>query len=611
MNWKNRRLKTKIAVTFIMLFSVTLFILAWLTYVLTTRENKNRTLDLVNTSITQMSTTIDLYIQDMERLSLSIFSDPIIQRVMRAPNPDFGAQYDSNEMSYRLIQFTYPWPYIQGVYLFAEDGRTFNMSKGSSMPFEYSIRQEPWYSLISTEREPSIFYWPTGPESTATINPEQVFSLIRSIHDITTGKKLGYLKIDLHVQVMKSILFNAVFRKDKNDLPLRYMLLDSQEHVMFDSQSSLTGQQLPGELAAALANKEGKVFWSGKDYLYSTNLSKYNKWMIIAITPYSEVVKQSVKIRNLIVLLGAVTLLLVGIASYLISVSIVRPLSSLIMVMKRVERGDFKVRAVPNEQQDEIGLLSRVFNLMLESVDRMINQVFQSNIREKDAQVMALQAQINPHMLFNTLNIMKALSRKKEAHDVADLVEDLAELFRYSMKGWSKPVMLAQEMDHVESYIRIQQTRFQQRLSYHAFVPSTLMNAQVVKISIQPLVENAIIHGLEKRMEGCTIELHAHVRSHPEDARQELEISVTDTGVGMSGQQVRLLNDIFQAVDVPFHEVPESKSGIGLLNIHKRIRLLFGVPYGLRVESEEGVGTRISLHVPYWTSVGHEKERGL
>lgn len=598
LNWRSWRLKNKMAATFTLLFMAAIFGLGGLAYLHMKKDYTDRTLDLVHTSLAQMTATVDLYIQDMERLSLAVFSDPIIQRILRRPTSDYGVQYDNNEMTYRLVQLTSPWPYIQGVYLFAEDGRTFNISKGSGIASDYSIRQEPWYGAVSEGQETSIFYWPTGLESTALRNPQQVFSLIRPIHDLTTDKRTGYLKIDMHVQAMKSMLVNAA--KEKNDLPLRYLLLDKDRRVIYDSKEQVTGQALPAELEAAMAEPEGSAIWSGTRYLFSSNTSKYNKWTIMAISPYADVVKQSLKIRGLILLIGALSVLVVGFASYTLAAGISRPLTSLIRNMKRAEGGDFKVRAEYDGQRDEIGRLSRVFNMMLESVDNLVHQVFQLNIKEKDAQLMALQAQINPHMLFNTLNAMKALSRKQGAHDVGDMAENLADLFRYSMKGWNKPVTLAEELEHVQNYILIQEVRFRHRLTYEPYVPESLLGVPVAKLTIQPLVENAIVHGIEKRIEGGTITLRVSIRSEDKE-QSEVEITVADTGPGIPAEQVAVINAVLAADDRQSDEMPESKSGIGLLNIHKRIRLLFGAPYGLRIESEAERGAKVTVRLPYRT----------
>ncbi|BBI36521.1 cache domain-containing sensor histidine kinase [Cohnella abietis] len=608
MNWNNWRVKNKIAGTFTLLFFVAIFGLGGLTYVHTEREYTSRTLELVHTSLAQMTTTVELYLQDMERLSLAIFSDPIIQRILRQSSSEYGVQYDNNEMMSRMVQFTSPWPYIQGVYLFADDGRVFSIAKGSGISSDYSILQEPWYSKIREGKADPFIYWPTGPESTVLRNPQQVFSLIRPINDFSEGKKLGYLKIDMQAQVMKSTLFKATLAKEDGDLPLRYMLLDSEANIMYDSEELLTGKKLPNELESVLTHQEGSVKWSEIRYLFSKNKSNYNKWTLLALAPNKDVVNQSDKIRSLILLLGIITLVVIAAASYMLAAGISRPLTSLIKTMKRVELGDFKVRAEDSGQQDEIGRLSRVFNMMLESVDKLIHRVYLLDIRQKDAKLMALQAQINPHMLFNTLNSMKALSRKQQAHDVADMAENLADLFRYSMKGWNRPVTLAEELEHVLNYVRIQEVRYRDRLKFECYIPDTLLRAEIIKLSIQPLVENAIIHGIEPKVEGGILTLSAQVQPELESGSLILMITVSDSGVGMPPDRVRSINEVLEDNDISMDELPETKSGIGLLNIHKRIRLLFGAPYGLHLESDEHIGTIVSIHIPYNDNMNHDKE---
>jgi len=670
MRWNDWRLRTKMAVTFTSLFVVAVAVLGGLTYFHMKRDYTERTLDLVDTSLAQMTITLDLYAKDMDRLSLAIFGDPIIQRIMRQPTSDYGVQYDNNEIAHRLVQLTAPWPYIQGVYLFAEDGRLFNLSKGGAPSNEYSVRQEPWFAQLGDEVEPSMFFWPTGPETMALRDPQLVFSLIRPINDFQyslPGQRLGYMKIDMSVLALKSLLLGV--DKAEDALPLRYMLVDEGRNVLYDSGDEWTGRTMPDELAAAATEPEGSADWAGTRYLFSGNRSDYSGWTIVALAPHADVVKQSDSIRGLILVAIALAIGVVGAASYVLASGISRPLAALAQNMKRVETGDFKVRAKERSYRDETGRLSRGFNLMLESVDRLIHQVFLLELREKDAKLMALQAQINPHMLFNTLNIMKALSRKQGVHDVADMAENLADLFRYSMRGWNEPTTLEKELENVRHYVRIQEMRYKDRFAFEADVPDSLLRLRMAKLSLQPLVENAIFHGIEKKIEGGTVRLEARLVSGSgqsetsggaggaatrtgriaengktetggaaeggttetdESAESEatetgiggayrenvtamdVEIAVTDTGPGMPEELVVRFNRAFRQDDsvaeLERELTREGKSGIGLMNIHKRIRLLFGSPCGLRIESAPEGGTKVTIRLPNDAQAGREKE---
>ena len=164
------------------------------------------------------------------------------------------------------------------------------------------------------------------------------------------------------------------------------------------------------------------------------------------------------------------------------------------------------------EGRDEIGRLSRIYNNMLDSITRLISEVYESKLAEKSAQLSALQAQINPHFLYNTLNIMKSISRIRGIEEVAEMSESLAELFQYSMKNLQHPVPLRNELDHIRDYMNIQQHRLSNRFELIMAVPDELLDASVLKLTIQPLVENAVIHGLGKVKAGGCIAIRASRR---------------------------------------------------------------------------------------------------
>jgi sensor histidine kinase YesM len=288
--------------------------------------------------------------------------------------------------------------------------------------------------------------------------------------------------------------------------------------------------------------------------------------------------------------IGAV--MLIGAIVYIVTQRVTRPLRLMTQAMVQVEQGELGVRMPATAMGDELGRLSRVFNTMLDSVEHLITQVYEAQLREKDAQLLALQTQINPHFLFNTLNSIRALSRKQHADGVAAMAESLAEIFRYSMSNWNEPVPLHEELAHVANYVTIQRARFGDRFAFDCVVPAELLEAPVVKLSIQPLIENAITHGLDRRREGLCIVVSACLQ----DAALRLEVA--DTGRGIDA---RTLAQLEQALARPLAaaQLPRADVGIGIVNIDRRIKLLFGEQYGVAIQVHENIGTTVSLQLPY------------
>ena len=221
---------------------------------------------------------------------------------------------------------------------------------------------------------------------------------------------------------------------------------------------------------------------------------------------------------------------------------------------------------------------------MLNRLQVLITEVYGSKLAQKEYEIKALQNQINPHFLYNTLESIKGLACEHNAPEIADAASAMGKIFRYSIKGAST-VPLSQEMEIAQAYIQIQKMRFGSRLEAFFSIPEACRKLQVPKMLLQPLTENAVVHGLENRLEGGTVYI---------SARQEGEtllISVMDDGKGIVPEQLAEVQRILTSPD------PATQK-LGLANIHQRIRLSCGSEYGLSIESSPGKGTKITVRLP-------------
>jgi two-component system sensor histidine kinase YesM len=552
---------------------------------------EQQTLSLTSNTVGQMTKNADLYITEVERLSLTLFGDTTVQRVLRASDAnarDRRRQQDVDDITYRMLTLAASWQSIRGMYVFADDGALFYFTRGALPKNGYPIAGEPWYARMSQQTAPSVLLWPTGTESTASEGGQPVFSHIRLIKNIATGKKIGYLKIDVDVTVMRDLL-------GLSEPPARggqVLLVADDGHVIYDSAGGLTGQTIEGLSLAGTDHEQGRRQWRGQAYLYAAQRSAHTQWTTWVLIPAASITGEAQRTGLLVLALCIGAVLLIGAILYVVTRRVTRPLQRMARTMARVEQGEFGVRVPITPTRDEVGRLGRVFNTMLDSLERLITQVYQAQLREKDAQLLALQTQINPHFLFNTLNSMRALSRKRQAEAVATIAESLAELFRYSMSNWNEPVPLHEELAHVNNYVTIQRARFGARFTFDCDVPAELMGASVVKLSIQPLVENAISHGLDRRRSGLAIVVRA---SREEDT---LRIEVADNGYGIDDSTLARLEETL-AYPLAMARLPTAEVGIGIVNIDRRIKLLFGEQFGLAMQIDRGVGTTVALHLPY------------
>ncbi|WP_167433990.1 sensor histidine kinase [Paenibacillus silvae] len=598
-HWRSWKLITKLVVSFTVLFATSFILSGIFYYYSSVNELKRQSMQLLVANTDQITRSLDLYSENLEKLSLSVFNDPIVQKAMGQDN-DLSALEQANltqQVSSHLLNLSISWPAVQGIYLFSnrQAELTYYWSKRSP-PVGYSVTQEPWYPYDQYSKHQPFLLWPTMKENTITnFTGEQVFSLVRAMNQIPTGKRIGYMKIDIHSDVFKDLVS---FQENRNTPGTLLFVINDQNQVVYDKNDVLTGKKITNLSIRSLNqdNTAGQTDWQGQSYLYGIGRSDYTGWTTLILTPMSDITGKLQIIRNTVMGIEFVVLLLVMVIGSLIARSITRPLRHMIITMKHVERGDFSVRAEQTGNQNEIGLMSKVFNQMLDSLQTMITKVYMAEIRERDARLVALQAQINPHFLFNTLTILKSLGRKGASEDVVNVTESLAHLFRYSLYDWDRTVELREEMELVGSYIRIQKYRFQERITFHIDIPEHIQQARVLRLMIQPLVENAVVHGLERRKSGGWVSVKARING------ERLEIRVEDNGSGIDEDKQATLKQKLEMADSITSQSEQSEHmGIALINIQSRMRLIYGDCSGLTFEQtcEEGITFILTLPLVY------------
>lgn len=594
--WNGWSIQAKLLLSILLVLGATVLTSGVLFYLSSAATIERQTLSLTDNTVSQMTKNIDLYVSEIERLSLTMFGDATVQRVLRAS--DLGAatrrrQPDVDDITYRMLTLAASWQSIRGMYLFANDGALFYFTRGTLPQPGYAIAGEPWYARMRQQTAPAVLLWPTGAETTVPGQGAPVFSHIRLIKNTFTGNKLGYLKIDVDVTVMRDLLALSNTAAQRAQV----LLVADDGHVIYDGGGALTGQQIGDLSLDATSHGLGRLEWRGTAYMYAAQRSEHTRWTTWVLIPVDSITREAQQTGLVVLLLCVAAVLVIGAILYVVTRRVTRPLQRMARTMARVEQGDIGVRVPEPPTRDEVGRLSRVFNTMLDSLEHLITQVYEAQLREKDAQLLALQTQINPHFLFNTLNSMRALSRRQQAGAVATIAESLADLFRYSMSNWNEPVPLHEELAHVTNYVTIQRARFGDRFTFDSAVPPELLETLVIKLSIQPLIENAISHGLDRRRDGLRIAIQAQLQG------TDLQIDVIDNGAGIDPPTLARLRDAL-ARPLASTRLPTADVGIGITNIDRRIKLLFGEQYGVVIQSELAAGTCVSLRLPHQVRVG-------
>ncbi|WP_164908514.1 cache domain-containing sensor histidine kinase [Halobacillus litoralis] len=322
----------------------------------------------------------------------------------------------------------------------------------------------------------------------------------------------------------------------------------------------------------------------GKEYLLTYSHSNFSQLTYHHLLPYGDIKKQTNAIKIIMIVCFLLMLTLTILLSRRAANNISKPLEALSSQMEKVQKGDFSESALPKEYyNDEIGELHDNFRLMLNRINELIKENYTKQLMIQETEYKALQAQINPHFLYNTLDSINWMAKINKQEKISVMADALGNMMRNIISKKAPMITIKEELEIVRNYITIQKYRYEHRLNFSLDISEVYEDSLIPKLSIQPIVENAIQHGLEEMIDECRIHLKIS------EVNDGLEIVVSDNGPGIEEDQ---LGGIYRG------EIRSKSSGIGLNNINERIKMMFGDEYGLTIDSEVGVGTRVSIQLP-------------
>lgn len=324
----------------------------------------------------------------------------------------------------------------------------------------------------------------------------------------------------------------------------------------------------------------------GVSYFIAYTTAKYTEFVYLNIIPYQNIFRIVTVMKNSVLLSMIALALLVIVVSFKLAENLTKPLEQLTSKMKLVQNGAFELvdeERLEEGRMDEIGQLEKNFYIMIKKINTLIKEDHAKQIAIKDAQYKALQAQINPHFLYNTLDSINWMAKLNQQHEISRMVEALGYLLRSSISKKEPMVSVEEELKILDNYITIQKMRYGERLKFEVNVAPDYFDYYVPKLSFQPIVENSINYALENMLGTCIIRLGAYTEG------EEVKFYIQDNGPGISEELLSRINR---------GEVESKGTGIGLKNIDERIKMAFGKKYGIKIESQLGKGTTVIISIP-------------
>lgn len=367
-------------------------------------------------------------------------------------------------------------------------------------------------------------------------------------------------------------------------------IMDQDGNMVYHPQQQLIFSGLKEENLELLKDRPD-VYLEQSDVIYTIQTMEDSGWRVVGVSYVDELITQ--RVQNVVaILLGLLLFVLFSAicSSLVFSRMISRPVKRLIQAMEQFEdsASDFTYHAV--EGSREIGELSHSFGHMVVQIQQLMEKVREEEITLRKAELRALQAQINPHFLYNTLDAIGWLCEEERTQDAVEMVNALAKLFRISISKGHEIIPVEKELEHARSYLKIEKFRYKQ-FTYSFDVDEDCLNYYCNKITLQPIIENAIYHGLDRMVDEGEIRIGVHSRG------DNLVFTVEDNGIGMTKEQCR---EILEGS-------AGDKTGIGIRNVNNRIKIYFGEQYGIQIDSELDEGTTVTIIMPKIGEGGYEE----
>jgi len=366
-----------------------------------------------------------------------------------------------------------------------------------------------------------------------------------------------------------------------------YIIDDSAGNIIYHPQQQLIYAGLKYEnVEQALKYTYGSYFddSTGVDRLITIQTVSNVGWKIVGVSYMDEIVTTQKEINTFLFWLLLAVLAFVLLITLYMSAKISQPIKRLEKSMQLVERGNFDIH-IPIRRDDEVGRLSRRFNLMVNRIRELMNQNIYEQEAKRKSELEVLQSQIHPHFLYNTLNSVVRMAGTGKNEDVITMITSLSRFFRISLSRGERFIPVADELEHIRHYLIIQKMRYKNKFEFEIDAEEAALQCRTLKLVLQPLVENAIYHGIEPSVDQGLIRIRAGIEEG------KLMLRVEDNGIGIPPAKLKtLLTETSLGND--------EGTGIGLRNVHERIRLNYGEEYGLHIESEREEGTTVTVRLP-------------
>jgi two-component system sensor histidine kinase YesM len=528
--------------------------------------------------VTQLNRVIENYISYMDDIALMAVNNEDVREFVAhraSDSPGLRAKIEKSFEAIRTVRRD-----IDSVFVITRDGRAIAATQGGGLNPSVDLRRR-FSELVAgvVPDHPSVSS--AHVENLVDSRYPWVISLVRILPAGPDGRAMGLIQVDLNYEIIARLCRDIQLGKSG----YVFILSHAGEIVYHPRQQLIYGNLRSERIPEILSMNDGNLsaVVDGRPILYTVARSPETGWEVVAVSYLDELFSASRGAEYYFIMLSLVVFVgAIGVA-FLIASNISKPIESLRRAMQAVESGNFDID-ITVKARNEVYQLARDCDIAVKKVRDLIEQNRREQELKRKLELRSLQAQINPHFLYNTLDSIIWMIELGENDRAIDMTSALAKFFRIGISRGSETISVRTEVEYVQTYLEIQKQRYKDKLSYEISFAPELAGYQILKLLIQPLVENAIYHGI-KNMEGPGL-----IRITGVLDADAIVIRISDNGVGMDPGQLEALRDGLIE--------PNQANGVGVRNVQERIHVYFGLDYGVSFESAPGRGTVATIRIP-------------
>ncbi|MBO7745686.1 sensor histidine kinase [Paenibacillus sp. MWE-103] len=582
----------RLFVLFLISMSAIVLTVSILYYNRTTVQFHQKISSLSKQNVSQTAGLFDLLLKGYDSLSKAVIGNNDLARILSNPQVDSPAVDYFNEQAITNILGAafLSQEDIIGIHVLTDKGKAYNYSNYANV-ISPDYKSTSWYAQIAASAGSMVWLGVFDHSIIDQVDDRPVFAFGRPIYDLNNHRPVGIALFETNPQAIIAAMDNLKLGEHSE-----VYLMNREGNIISTTAyhwdpAWLRSLPRPQEGAPVVEEHDGQLVVSSQ--------LPFADWTVLGVTPDRDLNVELTETKRFLIIVGAILVIFSVLLASVFSRTLSSPLKRLISEMKQVEIGNFR-GSLNVTSYREINILVASFNQMVNHIAELIERVKVASVSEKNAELQALQSQVNPHFLYNTLDMIYWMLDEKGHDRLGEVVLSLSRLFRYS-SHWEPgaAVTLREEIEQIQHYLTIIVTRLEGRLTVDVDVSETWLTRIVLpKMTLQPIIENAVKHGLEPLFDRPGV-----LRVHVEEGDRQLRILVEDNGAGMDRATLARLNALLaRAKDDTVRDVnaesERREGGIGLVNLQRRLQHMFGEAYGLALRSEPNQGTTAIIAIP-------------